>query len=524
MKALKPLRIAISSILTVLLVLVFADYYRLIPNQFSNMLIYLQFIPSLLSFIINVYPAGTGFILIIILTFIAGRIYCSFICPLGFSQDIFIRIGRKLLKKKNAGYSKSYYLLFYSILSVCILTFLISGTVLILWLDPFSIFGRFITYTAAYPLIEINNGIASFLIKKNIFSVHALNIRPSLAGIIFSFSLFSLIMLLSFFKGRLYCNSICPVGAILSIFSRFSIFKIRIKKENCIQCGKCEIICKSGCIDYKNSFVDNARCVSCFNCISLCPNGSISLSKIPLYKKNKQSDSDNKSRDGAAISRLSFLAGIIFMPRLLSPEENGKKILYYQEPLKQKQYKRLQFSSPPGSVSIDLFNSRCTACSLCISACPTSVLQPAVMQYGLHGIMQPYMDFNAGFCNYDCTVCGDICPADAIQKHTLDDKRKIQTGKSVFIIENCVTYTNGTDCGACSEHCPTKAVHMVPFKKGLVIPEVNTEICTGCGACEFACPVRPLKAIYVDGNQKHLSAKLPEVKEKVTVKDSGFPF
>ena len=524
MKTLRTFRIVISLTLTVLLFFIFADYYRLIPQHLSSKLTYFQLIPSLLSFINYVSPEGTGFILIIILTLAAGRIYCSFICPLGFSQDFFIRLGNIFLKKKNSGYSKSHYIIFYSILFISVLTFFTSGTVIILWLDPFSIFGRFITYTASYPLIEVNNGLASFLIKKNVFSVHSLNIRPSIAGLAFSLSFFSLIMVLSFFRGRLYCNLICPAGAMLSIISKFSLFKIRINHENCIQCGKCERVCKSGCIDYNKSFVDTARCVACFNCISLCPNQSISMTLPAFFKKDKNRVPPDKNKGSAVISRLNFLAGLLLVPRILSPKDNNENVLYYQDPGKQKQYKRISYSSPPGSVSIELFNRRCTACSLCISACPTSVLQPAVLQYGLHGIMQPYMDFNTGFCNYDCTLCSDICPTDAIKKQTLAAKRMIQTGKSVFIIENCVTYTNGTDCGACSEHCPTKAVHMVPFKKSLVIPEVNTEICTGCGACEFACPVRPLKAIYVEGNEKHLTAKLPEVIEKTPVKDSEFPF
>jgi len=134
------------------------------------------------------------------------------------------------------------------------------------------------------------------------------------------------------------------------------------------------------------------------------------------------------------------------------------------------------------------------------------------------------MDFSSGFCNYDCTLCGEICPTGAIRLKDLDEKRQIRTGKSVFVIENCITYTSGTDCGACSEHCPTKAVHMVPFKNGLVIPEINSEICTGCGACEYACPVRPLRAIYVEGLKKHDSAKLPQVKKKEKIIEADFPF
>ncbi len=82
-----------------------------------------------------------------------------------------------------------------------------------------------------------------------------------------------------------------------------------------------------------------------------------------------------------------------------------------------------------------------------------------------------------------------------------------------------------TACGACSEHCPTKAVNMVPYKDKLTIPEVNNKICVGCGACEYACPTDP-KSIYVDGNPLHLVAEKPiEIKteEKIDYKEE-FPF
>lgn len=521
MKALRPLRIAISFAVTFSLLLIFTDFYRLIPAWFSSFLLFPQFLPSLLSFTVKASVAARGFMFIILLTFLSGRIYCSFICPLGFSQDIFIRMGKRIRK---TGYSRPHHLLFYTLLSISLLSFAISGTAFILWLDPFSTFGRFVTYALSYPLIEINNGLAALLLKKNIFSLHTIDITPSTAGLIFSISIFCIIATMSFFKGRLYCNTICPVGAALSIISRLSLFRIRINRDSCILCGKCEKLCKSGCIDHRKGHVDTARCVACFNCVSCCPNGSTTLSRVSAFPSERAAKSGCKGEAGAGtISRLSFISGMLLIPHILSSKESSG-VLYYQEPLKQRKYKRKSFSSPPGSVSIETFNKRCTACSLCISSCPTSVLQPAVMHYGLHGIMQPFMDFSKGFCNYDCTVCGDICPTDAIGKNSIDAKRQIQTGKSVFVIENCIIYTNGTDCGACSEHCPTKAVHMVPYKNRLVIPEVNTKICTGCGACEHACPVRPLKAIYVDGNREHGTAELPLLIKQEEAKEPEFPF
>jgi len=136
------------------------------------------------------------------------------------------------------------------------------------------------------------------------------------------------------------------------------------------------------------------------------------------------------------------------------------------------------------------------------------------------------MDNNTGFCNFECTICADVCPTGAILPITLEKKKLTQIGKAKFMKENCVVNTQKTDCGACSEHCPTKAVHMVPFEGKLLIPETRDDYCIGCGACELACPTFPYKSIYVDGNRIHQTAKknVEEKKlEKVNLKED-FPF
>jgi ferredoxin len=186
--------------------------------------------------------------------------------------------------------------------------------------------------------------------------------------------------------------------------------------------------------------------------------------------------------------------------------------------------------SPPGSKSVDHFTATCTACHLCVSACPSRVLVPSFLEFGFLGIMQPRMDYHAGHCNYECNVCMEICPSGAIQPLNLEEKKTTQLGVAKFIKENCVVYTDNTNCGACSEHCPTKAVNMVPYlnmpAKQLVIPKVNPDICIGCGGCEYACPTKPYKAIYVDGNPVHKIARKPEVKTIDQPVDSSedFPF
>lgn len=180
--------------------------------------------------------------------------------------------------------------------------------------------------------------------------------------------------------------------------------------------------------------------------------------------------------------------------------------------------------TPPGSISQEHFQAHCTSCHLCVSKCPSHVLKPAFMEYGLGGMMQPTVFFEKGFCNFDCTVCGDVCPNGAILPLTKEQKHLTQMGKVVFIEENCIVYRDGTSCGACSEHCPTQALSMIPFKDGLTIPHIDTEICVGCGGCEYVCPARPFRAVYIEGNAVQQEAKpfTDNHQEEIQVDDFGF--
>ena len=181
---------------------------------------------------------------------------------------------------------------------------------------------------------------------------------------------------------------------------------------------------------------------------------------------------------------------------------------------------------PPGSKSLAHFQSRCTACHLCVANCPEQVLRPSVTAHGLAGFLQPYQDFNVSFCSYNCSNCSHICPTGAIQPITVDERRTVQAGVARFNPDLCVVKTKGTSCGACNEHCPTQAVHMVPWEKNLTIPEVDPELCIGCGGCEFICPVRPQRAIVVDGLPVHARAKPVDRGTDNTVREieEEFPF
>jgi ferredoxin len=511
---LKKIRIAVSLLFLSFIVFIFIDIMGLIPPSGYQSVLFLQFIPSLLSFLTGAGIAAAGFIIVIVLTLLFGRVYCSSICPLGTLQDIIIYIGKKFRRKRRFSFSPSHKILRYSLLAAAVILFLTGSTLLINLLDPYSNAGRIFTVLVK-PIVFIANNTAARIFESfDMYIIYPQKVRGfSWPGFIFAVSFLTLIIVLAVKKERLFCNTLCPVGALLGLASRFSLLKIELEKDSCTSCGLCERVCKANCIDKKAKTVDFERCVSCYNCFTVCPKEGV----VFTTSFKKELKYNNTKRDFIKNTAVYFigLTGLTWAQNKIIPTKESKVPVVRKHPV-----------SPPGAEATDNYNMYCTACHLCVSACPTGVLQPSFLEFGFMGMLQPRMDFIKGFCNFECTVCLDVCPTDAIKKKSLDVKKLVQIGKAIFVKDNCIVETEKKDCGACSEHCPTKAVNMVPVPgANLMIPEVKDEYCIGCGACEFACPTVPYKAIYVDGNPVHEIAKIKKAEkiEEVDLKEE-FPF
>ena len=515
---LKKIRVGVSVLFFTALAALFLDFSGILSPAYTGYITYLQFIPSLLKFIDVFNLAATGFIVVFILTLLFGRVYCSSICPLGTLQDIISFINKKLHRRKYFNLSTPHNLLRYSFLALAVLFFLSGSMFAFTILDPYSNFGRIVTQLFKPVLVAGNNFLAAILEHFKNYSVYPVQYKnPGIVLLLLPLFFFALVFWLSFRHGRLFCNTVCPVGTLLGLVSRLSFFKIKIIEDNCISCNLCERVCKSGCIDKKNKILDFSRCVSCYNCFTVCPSNGIKFS-TPLGKSavEKPREIDLKKREFVAGIILFALGtkGIAFAQQKIIPKKLSTVPDLKKYPV-----------SPPGSISIEHLTGTCTACHLCISACPTKVLQPSFLEYGILGIMQPRMDYRTNFCNFDCTVCGEVCPTGSILPLAREKKKLTQIGKVKFIKENCVVYTEKTDCGACAEQCPTKAVTMVPYEN-IKAPDIKDDYCIGCGACEFACPTKPYKAIFVEGNTSHLIAKKKEEKkiEKKVNREADFPF
>jgi ferredoxin len=513
--ALKRIRIFLALLVILSITSVFLDFRELIPIEYFSSILFLQFVPSVIRFLDIPVLASIGFLIVLLLTFITGRTYCSVICPLGIYQDIISRIGGRIRKKnRRFGYGRPFTILRYGILGITLAITVTGGIYLISILDPYSIYGRFSTYFFKPLFLMLNNQVAGVLSNHDIYTIYKVEIKTitALAYVIPSSFLF-LVTAFSFRKGRLYCNTICPVGTLLGLVSKVSLLRIKISDTDCSRCGRCAIACKSSCIDFMSKSVDLSRCVVCYNCITICPDKAITYGLPEFSRGVKEADKGKRE----------FIAGSMLMLLGISSATRAQNAPVPKKASTVEENRSLPVCLP-GATSIEHFNARCTACSLCVSACPKDVIQPSVLEYGFKGIMQPRMDYHKGFCNFECTICTEICPTGALMPLVLEAKKLTQLGKAIFIKENCIVHTEKTDCGACSEHCPTKAVHMVPYgEANLVIPEVIEDICIGCGACEYACPTTPYKAIFVDGNMMHVAARKPET-EKAVLTTDDFPF
>ncbi len=524
---LKGLRVILAALVFIPILFYFVDFANLIPDSVHNLL-HLQVIPALMAGLVGVL------VFQFLLAFLFGRIYCSVICPAGILQDIINRLfclGKT--KKKGArrfSYHKPKNALRYSILSLTLVSIILGVGELALLLDPYSNFGRIANNIFRPIVMWSNNLLAELLAMVDNYTLYNVTItNVTAAGLIAAITALIVFIVMVVFRGRLFCNTICPVGTLLSLISRYSLFRITFDKESCTSCGNCERSCKAEAIDFKNMTVDTSRCVDCFNCISSCPKGGLQFRFNPSFPKKSQETLETKAEvksnaqaeaaeaNEVSASRRTFLAAgatmavsLPLVPALAHSKGKGRK--------------KWPPITPPGSLNIERFKDVCTGCQLCVVQCPSHVLRPCGMEYGWDYLLKPRMAYIDSYCNYSCTVCSSVCPNGAIQPITQEEKETTQVGIATFFKNRCIVKREETDCGACAEHCPTQAVHMVPFKGTLTIPEVNPDLCIGCGGCESICPVRPMRAIIVKANTEHKRVEKPKEEEvkKVEVDDFGF--
>lgn len=488
---LKKVRIGLAIVFFSLITLLFLDFTGSIHTYFSWMA-KVQFFPAILALNVGVIA------FLVLLTLLLGRAYCSVICPLGVMQDLFAWMGKKA-KKNRYSYSPAKKWLRYGVLAVFIVLFIIPGTSVIAnFIEPYSAYGRIANTLLAPVYAGANNLLASLAQRMESYAFYETEIWvKGVVTLVVAIATLVVVGFLAWKNGRTWCNTICPVGTILGFLSKFSLFKVMIDTDKCNSCGLCARNCKAACINSKEHKIDHSRCVVCMDCVEKCKQGA--LRYVPRYAKTAE------KAQCVDESRRQFLTVGAMVVAGATLDAQAKKVDGGLAAVQDKQIPERKVSpKPAGALSVQHFSQHCTACQLCVSACPNGVLRPST---NIEHLMQPEMSYERGFCRPECNRCSQVCPTGAIKPITIEEKSSVQIGRAVWIKANCVVETDGVKCGSCARHCPVGAIQMVPKDAddpdGLKIPVVNESRCIGCGACENLCPSRPLSAIYVEGYEVH---------------------
>lgn len=484
---LKKIRTILAAVFFVLITLLFLDFTGTL-HQWLSWMAKIQFLPAVMALNVVVVVA------LIALTLVFGRIYCSIICPLGVFQDILARLRRK---KNKYSYSKEVKWLRYPMLVVFVLAGVAGVGSLFQLLAPYSAYGRIATMIFQ-PIWKLGNNLLAMLAERmDSYTFYSIDTwMRSLPVLIIAVLTLVVLVVLAWRGGRTYCNTICPVGTILSFFARFSWLKIHFDEDKCKNCSLCSKNCKAACIDFKTHTVDYSRCVACGNCIESC--------KFDALKYIHKSGKSGKAESVDASKRSFLLASALVSTAALAQKKEKLMDGGLAELEDKVAPERQTPLTPPGSLSFKNLSTRCTGCLLCVSECPNQVLRPSG---DLMHLMQPTMSYEHGYCRPECTRCSEVCPVGAIKKIDQDEKTSIQIGHAVWIKKNCVVLTDEVECGNCARHCPSGAIEMVQLdpndEESLMVPAINEAACIGCGACEYVCPSRPFSAIFVEGHEVH---------------------
>ncbi len=429
--------------------------------------------------------------LLFIFSIVLGRFFCGWICPLGTTIDLITNKIRKTAPVKFLKTSLKYYLLL-TLLFTALFNVNLSGI-----LDPMAILIRALTFFL-YPLFGYTmrsgwSGLYSLIgdTRDSIEPVYrflrdyALPFRETFYPLAFvSFFLLLFILFLERYEKRNWCKNLCPLGTLLGILGHFSLFK-RLPRKLCPDCASCKDICPTG---FDTEVLQKSDCILCMDCKLKCnfqrvkfkfgwTKGKTTAEKLPI------------------LERRVFLGGL-FSGFFLS------RIFAFQNPSQSERLLR-----PPGVDNEIDFQKKCVRCGECMKVCLRSALYPDYFRAGMYGLFMPVIVPRLGYCEYNCNLCGQVCPTGAIPNLPLEKKKKSIIGHAVIDKNHCLPYSKKINCIVCEEHCPipekairSEIVEEIDYsgkKITLKRPYIVEELCTGCGICENKCPLEGKSAIEV---------------------------
>lgn len=462
-----------------------------------------------LLFLLNFLATGTVFKLFLLslipvaLTLVFGRFFCGWVCPLGTLNQFFTWIGLRKKKRRIEPVPERALRVKYVVLIV-VVAMALMGTHLGGWLDPLSLLTRSTAVSLApaanHGLNQLlkggaeEEGIGATILKPayRLARRHLLTAeqrafaQSALVGLILL-----LILGLNLWRRRFYCNTICPLGALYGLISRFSLMRLKTR-NNCKSCNFCAAHCTYGGSPFKD--YRKADCLVCFNCAVDCPHDSVAAEfALPL---------STQSRTPLDVGRRRVLGGVVAGLVAGALPAVGPRA----------RQKTHGFIRPPGAVKEKEFLEKCVRCGQCMQVCPTNVIQPAGLETGVDVLWTPVLRPDLGYCEYECNRCTKVCPTNALEPLNLEEKKEFKIGTAVIDRNRCYTYADGYNCAVCEEHCPVpdKAIRfrdaevlnfegrLVKVKQIYVVPD----LCIGCGICQNVCPRSDAPAIFVTSEEE----------------------
>jgi polyferredoxin len=441
-------------------------------------------------------------LVLILMTIFLGRFFCGFICPFGTIHHAVSHVkpalkGERMVlaNQKTPGQRLKYLLL------IILLVGALIGLNLAGLLDPISLLFRALAQAVLPGLGTGIKEVFDWMANSDIKILNLLSYRGEvLVAPIFGYAhqayrtawfiglIFLVILFLNRIRPRFWCRILCPLGALLGIFSRISILRLHKDEEKCTNCQLCSKGCQGAASPMPGQDWENAECLLCFNCVDSCPEDALGF-------RFRWSPKLNPGPDMGRRAVLGGLLGGISIPLLGRLDGQVHKV---SDP---------RLIRPPGSLSETDFLRLCQRCGLCMKVCPTNVINPTLGEAGMAGFWTPHLIMILGYCEYTCTLCGTVCPTGAIQEISGREKieRPIKIGSAYVDRGRCLPWSGNGPCIVCQEHCPTspKAIYLSdevvngPDGKRLAVqlPYVDLKRCVGCGICENRCPVRGLPAI-----------------------------
>ncbi|BBB90177.1 MAG TPA: 4Fe-4S binding protein [Methylomusa anaerophila] len=369
---------------------------------------------------------------VLLITALAGRIYCGWICPVGGLLGLLPNLTRYFPRRGvRAGLAGRGILNFLAKLKywwlLLVVALLFAGNSILLIFTP------------------------SALLSHEIMRLYFQQI-PWL--------LFAALGLGLVFFPRFWCVYVCPSGILMAAVACIRPAKLRIA-AGCVDCGLCHNVCpvKTG---KEKQGAAGGECLVCAACWSVCPVSAVTWKQI------------SPRTEGAGQSRRDFITvgiGII----------GAGFLSFFASGLFGRSRAAAQVLRPPGALPENDFLATCTRCGRCTKVCPSAALVPMPFASGLITFETPRFVPRKGRCEL-CMLCPKVCPSGALKDVAVAD---VKIGTAAIDKKTCLAWAQGKLCLVCAEQCPVHAVVMDEAKR----PAIDAGKCVGCGACENSCPL-----------------------------------